>query len=429
MNRPLPALAIVSIGVTAIGAPWSAPMPVSGRIVDAVSRAPVANAIVTAGARTVRSNAGGGFTIDTDNAAVVHARSQGYLRRKVEARALAAGGEIRLEPFLPKAVYLSVYGIGSRTLRTAALQLLRETELNALVVDVKGDRGIVPFRSAVPLVAQVGAQKIITIPDLPGLIADLRKARIYTIARIVLFKDDLLASARPRVALRRSDGSIFRDRERLAWANPYDRDVWTYNIALAVEAARAGFDEIQFDYARLPDAKGLAYDVPWTEANRESAVDGFLSAAREALIPYNVFLAVDVFGYVCWNPDDTKIGQKIEHLAAIADYVSPMLYPSSFQFGIPRYRNPVQHPYEIVRLSLEQARKRTNAPSNHFRPWLQAFRDYAFGGRQFGGAQVKAQIKAATDAGSDGWMLWNPRNQYSADGLAQGGNCTAESMR
>jgi hypothetical protein len=217
--------------------------------------------------------------------------------------------------------------------------------------------------------------------------------------------------------VRRQDGSIFRDREDLAWTNPYSRDVWGYNIDVAVEAARAGFDEIQFDYARLPDATGLVYEMPWTEQNRTAAIDGFLREARRALTPYNVFLAVDVFGYVCWNLDDTKIGQKLEHLAGIVDYLSPMLYPSSFQFGIPGYRNPVEHPYHIVRLSLDQARQRTGLPPRYFRPWLQAFRDYAFGGRSFTAGEIRRQIDAAEAFGTGGWMLWNPNNRYSAADL------------
>jgi hypothetical protein len=314
-------------------------------------------------------------------------------------------------------LYLSVYGIGDRTLRTAALALIDTTELNALVIDVKGDRGFVAYPSEISLTAEVGAQRVITIRDLHGLIADLRDRGIYTIARIVVFKDDLLASGKPALAVRRQNGSAFRDREGLAWANPYSRDVWRYNIGIAVEAARAGFDEIQFDYARLPDATGLLYERSWTEQNRTAAIDGFLKEARTALAPFNVFLAVDVFGYVCWNSDDTKIGQKLEHIAAIVDYVSPMLYPSSFQFGIPGYRRPVEHPYEIVRLSLEQARRRTAMRPAHFRPWLQAFRDYAFGGRAFAATEVRGQINAADDFGAGGWMLWNPRNEYSAAGL------------
>jgi hypothetical protein len=394
------------------------PVPVSARAVDAASGTPIADAIVTIGEREIRSDPRGVFIVEALETDVIRIRAHGYLRADVTVKTLRGPApEVRLMPFRPKALYLSVYGIGDRTLRTAALNLLDTTELNALVIDMKGDRGMVPYRSEIGLASEVGAQRVITVRDLPGLVTDLRRRGIYTIARIVVFKDNLLASGKQALAVRRQDRSLFRDREGLAWTNPYSRDVWRYNIDVAVEAARAGFDEIQFDYARFPDATGLAYEMPWTEQNRTAAIDGFLNEARRTLTPFNVFLAVDIFGYVCWNPDDTKIGQKLEHMAAIVDYVSPMLYPSSFQFGIPGYRNPVEHPYEIVRLSLEQARRRTKLPPAHFRPWLQAFRDYAFGGRPFAAGEVRSQINAAEDFGAGGWMLWNPRNQYSAVGL------------
>jgi hypothetical protein len=120
---------------------------------------------------------------------------------------------------------------------------------------------------------------------------------------------------------------------------------------------------------------------------------------------------------VAWNLDDTHIGQRLEELAPIVDYVSPMLYPSCFQFGIPGYRRPVDHPYQIVRLSLERARERTRLPGVRFRPWLQAFRDYAFGGRPFTAGEIRAQIDAAEDVGAAGWMLWNPHNEYSSRDL------------
>ena len=417
MTRPPGVALLVAAALACAGA---APARLSSaqraaRIVDAVSRAPIPRAIVTIRGVERRSDERGRVLLESDVPDSILVRAQGYLR--TSAPAGAAGQpepDIALQPFRPKALYLSVYGIGDKTLRTAALAVIDATEANALVIDVKGDRGMVPYRSAVALAADIGAQRVITIADLPRLVTDLRSRGIYTIARIVVFKDTLLASARPALALHKQDGSIFRDRERLAWANPYSREVWSYNIGIALEAARAGFDEIQFDYVRLPDAIGLAYDLPWTEANRAAAISGFLTEARRALAPTNVFLAADVFGYICWNRDDTKIGQKLEQLAGIVDYLSPMLYPSGFQFGIPGYRNPIQFPYQIVRLSLEQAAHRTGLPLVHFRPWLQAFRDYAFGGRAFAAAEIRAQIRAAEDSGADGWMFWNPRNQYSA---------------
>jgi len=249
------------------------------------------------------------------------------------------------------------------------------------------------------------------------LITSLRAKSIYTIARIVTFKDNPLALARPDLAVKTRNGSIWRDRERLAWTDPFKPEVRDYNIAVALEAARAGFDEIQFDYVRFPDAQGLAFSMPSTEESRIKTISGLLGEARKKRTLYNVFLAADIFGYVCWNLNDTGVGQRIEELMPHLDYISPMLYPSCFQYGIPGYRNPVAHPYEIVYRSLKKAQERTGLPSTRFRPWLQSFKDYAFDRRPFTGKEIRAQIKAAEDFGSNGWMLWNPRNVYSSDGL------------
>lgn len=401
---------------------WAALIPVSadamaygGTVIDAATRKPIEGAFVTFGNTVVRTDQNGKFQID-GSSDTLGIRAYGHSRREVVASTLTNEVPILLDTFIPKALYLSFYGIGDKQLRESALNLIKNTELNALVIDIKGDRGNVSFKSSTPLAAEVGAQKIITIKDINSLVSDLHAKGIYAIARIVVFKDDPLASAKPDLAVKTAGGAIWKDREGLAWPNPFSKIVWDYNINLAVEAARAGFDEIQFDYVRFPDAPGLAYPMPNTEENRVGAISGFLAEARKRLIPYNVFLAADIFGYVTWNADDTHIGQKLENLTEVLDYISFMLYPSGFKFGIPGYRNPVQHPREIVYLSLEKAKKRTGLPAIRFRPWLQAFRDYAFDRRSFQDEQIRAQIDAADNFGSNGWMLWNPRNIYG-DGL------------
>lgn len=393
---------------------------ISGKVLDASSGLPIPAAIVTLQQQTARSDEHGGFRLETADAAVgmLGVRAIGYQRSNIplpEPR----GQELtlRLTPFQPKAVYLSFYGIGSKLLRGAALDLLQQTELNTLVVDVKGDRGMLPYRSKIALVAEVGAQSIITVHEMPQLVAELHSQGIYLIARIVVFKDDLLASARPQWVIRDGASQPWQDREHLYWVDPFQREVWDYNIRIAEEAAALGFDEIQFDYLRFPDALGLVFSQPNTETNRVRAINGFLAAARQRLIPYNVFLSADIFGYVSWNTNDTFIGQQLEDLILLVDYLSPMLYPSGFQFGIPGYRDPVAHPGEIVGLTLQRAAERTSATGKRFRPWLQAFRDYAFDRRAFGGPEIRQQIDAAEKFGSDGWMLWNPRNSYSKAGL------------
>lgn len=386
-----------------------------GTIVDGTTGAPIANAIVTLGSDAVVSDAQGKYSV-ASGTVPLQVRAAGY-RRETISTGDESSRTIRLTPLAPKALYLTVYGIGAPFLLDPALEVIQKSGLNALVIDIKGDRGLIPYPSALPLAAKAGALKLRTIPDLKALATSLKAKGIYLIARIVVFKDDLLVNARPDWAVRAAGGAIWKDREGLGWIDPFRKEAWDYTLGVAEEAAAAGFDEIQFDYVRFPDAAGPAYSQASTETSRVEAITGFLREAKRRLVPYNVFLAMDSFGYVCWNRNDTGIGQRLEDLATAVDYISPMLYPSGFQFGIPGYTNPIVHMYEIVHRSLEECKSRTAATAVRYRPWLQAFPDYAFGGQKFGAVEIAKQVKASNDAGTVGWMLWNPRNVYSTDDI------------
>ncbi len=396
----------------------------TGKVVDAQSGKPIAGAIVTVEKRVVQTGPDGTFKMDAAAPIGVSlgARAVGYNRTSIPMPIVETPNQpfaIRLAPLRPKALYLSFYGIGSRVIRNKALDLIEQTELNALVVDVKGDRGMIPYKSKVGLSAQIGGQRVITVRDIKELMDRLHGKGVYLIARIVVFKDDLLATTHPQWAIKGPNGKIWQDREHLSWVDPFFHEVWNYNLDIAEEAAALGFDEIQFDYVRFPDTVGLVFSQPNTETNRVQAITGFLTAARQRLTPYNVFVAADIFGYVSWNTNDTFIGQKLENVAPQLDYLSPMLYPSGFQFGIPGYRDPVANSFELIGLTLKRAAERTALPPTRFRPWLQSFKDYAFDRRQFGAEDIRRQIEAADKFGSGGWMLWNPHNSYSKAGLKE----------
>jgi hypothetical protein len=395
-----------------------------GKVIDRLTGNPIKGAIVGLNHKVVLTDENGFFPFQMTDAKL-SVRAYGYKKTEELIKSssvipIAKPGSaqvVSLVPFTPKGLYLSFYGIGDRSLRESALKLAQENELNALVIDVKGDRGMIPYKSTIPLSSEIGGQRIITVRDVNDLMRSLKEKGIYTIARIVVFKDNLLATAKPELAVKNQRGEIWRDRENLAWVDPFMKEVWNYNIEIAIEAAQLGFDEIQFDYVRFPDDGSPVFSMPNTLENRVRAVTGFLSEAKNRLTPYNVYLGADVFGYVFWNQNDTNIGQRLEDLAPHVDYLCPMLYPSGFQYGIPGYRIPVMNPYEIVYLTLKRAQQRANLPSVRFRPWLQAFRDYAFDKRYFGDREISEQIHGANQFGSHGWMLWNPGNTYTSAGL------------
>jgi len=388
---------------------WSA--MITGSIYDKQTKKPIENAIVVVGGKEYRTDAKGSFNVPSAKG-VIGVRAIGY-----ERKFYLSGGKMYLSPVIPKAIYLSSFGATSSKLMGNAKHLIRSTEINALVIDVKMDRGQIAFKVQNPMAEQIGAQDLILFKDIKQFVKDLRAEGIYTIARIVTFKDTPLVTAHPQWGVHRQDGSLFKDKENLYWVDASQRQAWDYVLSIAKESAAAGFDEVQFDYIRFPDAKGVKFSVENTQAERVKAISGFLEKARKELTPYNVFISADIFGYVSWHDADIDIGQRVDALSPYVDYLSPMLYPSGFHAGIPGYTNPVEANYEIVKHSLDKALQKSATSPLAFRPWLQAFRDYAFDRRIYGNKEIREQIKASEDFGSCGWILWNPRNVYSEAGL------------
>jgi len=397
------------------------PKMVSGQIFDA-NHAPLEGASIVIGGVEHRTDAEGRFTVEGHPPdAPLLVKRPGFA--KVTLTPTRDAIEVVMKPQTIKAAYLTYFGIGSKEIRGRVLDLAQRTELNAVVIDVKGDRGWIVYKTEVPQALAVGAQGPGTLKNFDELMADLKARGIYTIGRIVTFKDNVLSHGRPDLAIVDTrTGKPWIDRENLGWVDPLREEVWKYNVAIAREAAAKGFDEIQFDYVRFPtDGKlGAArYSGPVNKDTRIPAIAGFLGMARRELGPLGVYVAADVFGYTAFNDNDTDIGQRIEELAPNVDYFCPMVYPSGYHVGIPGYRNPVQHPYEIVHESVRLIRQRSATQKVRVRPWLQDFKDYAFDKRIFGVPEIRAQIKAADDAGAVGWMLWNPRNDYTAGALRQ----------
>lgn len=394
---------------------WAHGEELNGRVFNALSGEPLAAVeLRSPDARTLTAD-DGSFSMPATAAQVI-VRAAGYRPQAVNG---VAAEQIALEPILPKALYLSFWAAGSQEKRRELLQLLDATDANALVIDLKTSRGDIAYRSKIPLAYEIGAQRLRPLKDLPDFLAQLKARGIYTIGRIVVFKDDRLAKQHPELAALRSDGEIWQDREQLSWTDPFSRRVWDYNSAVAEEAARFGFDEIQFDYIRFPSKSDLVFSEQADDESRVAAIDGFLERARERIAGYPTCLSMNIFGYICWKHKDGKIGQRLVDLAERVDYLSPMLYPSGFPRGIPGYNNPVTHPYQVIAHSLQIGQKLSGLPAVRFRPWLQAFRDYAFDRRQFKAEEIQAQINASDASGSHGWMLWNAASRFQLASLQQ----------
>jgi len=307
---------------------------------------------------------------------------------------------------------------GWELIRTAS-----HTEINALVIDVKDDRGFVLYRSRVPLAHEIGADtnRPMRHERLRAMLDSMRAHHVYPIARIVVAKDPLLARAKLEWAIRRkSDPSApWLDRKGNPWLDPHQDGVWRYAADLACEAVDLGFSEIQFDYVRFPDDKRLVREATFPLARgrvRAQVVREQLLTTRARLRSLGVPVTADVFGLTATDTTDMGIGQKWEQFVNTVDVVLPMMYPSHYNPGSYGIANPNAHPHETISHGLRDAKRRsaTVPGAALLRPWYQ---DFTLGPPHYSAAEVRAQIEAGYENGIDGWLLWNPRSVYTTGAL------------
>jgi hypothetical protein len=329
-------------------------------------------------------------------------------------------------PEVIKAIYITSWSASSDSRVSSLIDLIKKTELNAVVIDIKDYSGYVAYDIQNEDVEKYGAKEIrIRKPN--ALIKRLHDEGIYIIARQTVFQDPVLAAARPDLAVKNSaTGKTWLDNKGIAWMDTASKEVWDYNIAIAKDAADRGFDEINFDYIRFPSDGNLdlmqfpVYDIN-TQFKRDIIRD-FFQYLRENTS--GIVISADLFGLSTVNSDDLGIGQNIEDAYKNFDYVCPMVYPSHYASGFIGYKNPAAFPYEVIKYSMDAAMARlkilqqsTSTPSYSLaklRPWLQDF-DL---GATYTADMVKKEKQAVYDAGIlNGWMLWDPRNEYTKEAL------------
>ena len=302
------------------------------------------------------------------------------------------------------------------------IEVAKKTEVNALVLDVKDDRGFVLYKSRVPLAVQIGADtnSAMSHKKLRAILDTMAAHNIYPIARIVVAKDPLLAGAKLDWAIKRRDNmQPWLDKNGKPWLDPHHREVWQYAADLAKEAYDLGFSEVQFDYVRFPDEKRLARESIYPLANgrvRAQVIREQLGYVRSYLKPTKMPVTIDVFGLTATDTTDMGIGQRWEMFIDQADVVLPMVYPSHFAPGTYKIGNPNANPYSTIDRAMKDAKRRTANIPNAAKiiPWYQ---DFTLGPPRYGSEQVRAQMKAGYANGYPSWILWNPGSRYNEGAL------------
>ena len=331
-----------------------------------------------------------------------------------------------------KSVYITGWGIGSKSIRESIITTMKDNGYNAIVIDIKDEAGQLSYNSNVQIAKDIGSSKNM-VKDINAVIKELHENGIYVIGRIVTFKDPIYAgSIKTSVAYKKADGTTWKDYSNNAWPNPYNQNSWEYPIALAKEAAEIGFDEIQFDYIRFPSSEGkvsqIAYGFDSNTKTKSDIINAFLTKVMEELKPYNVTISADVFGITTKRDGDFEnIGQDFAKIAGIVDVICPMIYPSHYANNEYKVAKPDLEPYKIVYYSLEDAKERleiysgdSNAKVANIRPYLQDFTASWLGKGNYityTKKEVAEQIKACYELGIDDFTLWDPSNKYCYDAI------------
>lgn len=281
--------------------------------------------------------------------------------------------------------------------------------LNTIELDVKDEGGEIGFvTAAVPLARRVGAMRPLYHPR--ALVSFAHRNGVYMIGRVVCFQDPKLAQGRPDLAVQHADGSVWTTSAGLGWVNPYDQRVWDYCVSVAEAAARAGFDEIMFDYIRFPSDGNVASAVypGKTSVPRGRVIADFVAYAKRRLEPQGVRVATALFGLSATR--DLHIGQVPRWIARSVDSVSPMSYPALYGGGELGLANPSAQPGETVFRTLTDFRRQVKGSGAQLVPWVQDW-NYQPG-------EVLAQIAAARLQGAKGFLLWNASGVYTKAALA-----------
>ena len=320
-----------------------------------------------------------------------------------------------------RGVYITASTASSFNNFTALLAKVKAKGANTIVLDVKASGGALAFEPTSSALKAEAPVKIL-IADLDRLVASVHDNGFYLIARFPVFEDPAFAGKNPTLALHQTGGGLWHDAHGLAWLDPSAQAAWKYTADIAKELYARGFDEVQFDYVRFAtDGSTSKIVYPSYDPKREnmrSVIGRFFAYMDNELRGAGIPISVDVFGFTTWHQTDLGIGQWYADALSHFDFVSAMVYPSHYPAGTLHFKNPAEHPYEIVVDSLKKGGEvvtRLSADPTHphlatQRPWIQAFNM----GAVYTPAMITAQIKAARDAGSSGFLLWNAANNYSS---------------
>lgn len=339
-----------------------------------------------------------------------------------------------------KAIYMTSCIASSKKARSKLVDLIKTTEINSLIIDVKDYSGNISFKPESDLLLPAWNGNC-PVADMKEFVKELHEQNIYVIGRITVFQDPFYAPLHPKEAVQTKAGNVWKDRKGISFLDPASKDVREYIVLLANETYDLGFDEINFDYIRYP-SDGDMSDIVFPQTGtrlKADVLEDFFSYLSGEMKKKRIPISADLFGMTTTSKNDMNIGQVLERAVPHFDFIAPMVYPSHYPPNYQGYKDPNKFPYEIVNRAMLDAVSRLEATTtpmfspefnrmgtttpaiyekpvynrSKLRPWLQ---DFSYG-KTYTAEDVRKQIEATYDAGLTSWMLWSPSNVYTREAL------------
>ncbi|MFT6829607.1 MAG: hypothetical protein ACJAV6_000438 [Candidatus Paceibacteria bacterium] len=320
-----------------------------------------------------------------------------------------------ITPDSVRAIYMSSWVAGTTSLRNKLIEFVENSDVNAVIIDIKDSTGVISFDMDHPLIDELETDSS-RIRNIEGLIEELHAKNIYVIGRLTAFQDPLLSGKKPEWSFKRVDnGALWEDRKGLSFINPRYEGPWNYLATIAEESYKVGFDEINIDYIRFPsdgEISNIDYQLSEGET-RPDVMKRFYEYMDTRIRGKGIPMSADIFGLVTTTKGDIGIGQIFEDIYPHFDAIAPMVYPSHYSTGFFGFENPNANPYQVVTQSMTAGMERAIAigeDPQKLRTWIQ---DFSLGSPSYGVTEVRAQIDATFDIGLDSYMSWDPKNKYT----------------
>lgn len=333
-------------------------------------------------------------------------------------------------PETVKAIYMTACVLSTVEFKQDLVDLIDQTEINSIVIDIKDFSGTISFPSTNPKLygTQGTGCKATGVKEFVQMLHD---KNIYVIGRVTVFQDNIMTKLRPDLAVKRaSDGGVWQDHKGISFIDVGAKEHWDYMVELSKESYALGFDEINFDYIRYP-SDGNMKDIAFQHSdgsNKPESLRKFFEYLHDQLKDTGIVTSADIFGMTTTNHDDLNIGQVLEKALPYFDYVAPMVYPSHYPNNFNGWANPDDYPYDLIYYTMKSGADRAEAlrtasstpgdiaarvGKHQLRTWIQ---DFDYGG-DYGPVEVRQQIEASVAAGVPSWMIWAPSNRYTREAL------------